>query len=65
MEYRTTSGKKLLSGVVVIDTAQGAVSGIRCSHCNEVVSCSQFEAHAGALTLCGTHIFAAPSHAVG
>ena len=50
MEYRTTSGKKLLSGVVVIDAAGAAVSGIRCSHCNEVVSCSQFEAHAGDLT---------------
>ena len=49
MEYCTSSGERLLTGVVVIDTAPGGASGIRCSHCGEVVSCSQFEAHAGAL----------------
>ena len=48
MEYRTTSGTQLLTGVVVIDPAPGGASGIRCAHCSEVVSCSQFEAHAGA-----------------
>lgn len=48
MEYRATSGAQLLTGVVVIDNGTGGPSGIRCSHCSEVVSCSQFEAHAGA-----------------
>jgi GNAT superfamily N-acetyltransferase len=38
-------GAPVLSGVVVIDPA--GASGIRCAHCAEVVSCSQFEAHAG------------------
>ncbi len=47
MEYRTSAGEVLLTGTVVIDTAPNSVSGIRCQCCGDVVSCSQFEAHAG------------------
>lgn len=39
------TGAVLLEGIAVIDP-KGA-SGIRCSCCSGVVSCSQFEAHAG------------------
>lgn len=38
-------GEKVLSGTVVIDPA--GQSGILCDHCKTVVSCSQFESHAG------------------
>eukprot|EP00879_Flechtneria_rotunda_P024265 GHRR01025716.1.p1 GENE.GHRR01025716.1~~GHRR01025716.1.p1 ORF type:complete len:461 (+),score=103.97 GHRR01025716.1:766-2148(+) len=37
--------KPLLTGVAVINP--DGVSGICCSCCNQIVSCSQFEAHAG------------------
>jgi hypothetical protein len=47
VEYRTSSGEVLLTGTVVIDTSPNGVSGIRCQCCGDVVSCSQFEAHAG------------------
>ena len=50
MEYRTSAGEVLLTGTVVIDTSPNSVSGIRCQCCGDVVSCSQFEAHAGELT---------------
>ncbi len=38
-------GEKLLTGTVVIKERGG--SGIFCDHCNAVISCSAFEAHAG------------------
>ena len=38
-------GVKLLTGTVVINPS--GVSGIRCDHCNTVISCSAFESHAG------------------
>lgn len=38
-------GEKLLTGTVVIK--EKGVSGILCDHCNAVISCSAFEAHAG------------------
>ncbi|GAX73964.1 hypothetical protein CEUSTIGMA_g1414.t1 [Chlamydomonas eustigma] len=41
----TLHGVKLLSGMVVIP--EKGAPGIRCDHCNSVVSCSTFEAHAG------------------
>ena len=47
MEYRTSSGEVLLTGTVVIDTSPTGISGIRCQCCGDVISCSQFEAHAG------------------
>lgn len=44
--YRATAtGAVMLEGVAVINP--GGVSGIRCSCCDTVISCSQFEAHAG------------------
>lgn len=52
MEYRTSAGEVLLTGTVVIDTSPNSVSGIRCQCCADVVSCSQFEAHAGEPLLC-------------
>lgn len=43
--YQTSGGSVLLEGTVRIDP--GGHSGILCAHCNKVVSCSAFEAHAG------------------
>ena len=40
-------GEVLLAGSVHIDSNPAHASGILCSHCNEVISCSGFEAHAG------------------
>lgn len=48
MEYKTSAGERLLAGVVLIDDTPGAASGILCDCCNAVISCSLFEAHAGA-----------------
>lgn len=45
MAYITSQGERLLTGSVRIDP-RGA-SGILCACCAAVVSCSQFEAHAG------------------
>jgi Tify domain binding domain len=47
VEYRTTQGERLLGGVVMIDESPGGQCGILCDCCATVVSCSQFEAHAG------------------
>ncbi len=38
-------GTKILTGRVVIN--ERGTSGIHCDHCNQVVSCSAFENHAG------------------
>ena len=45
MVYQTSQGEKLLEGIVRI--TRGGVSGIECACCDTVISCSQFEAHAG------------------
>lgn len=45
VSYITTQGEKLLEGEVVISVT--GPSGIKCYCCNQVISCSQFEAHAG------------------
>lgn len=45
MAYITSQGERLLAGAVRIDPRGG--SGILCGCCGAVVSCSQFEAHAG------------------
>ena len=47
VEYRTTQGERLLGGVVMIDESPGGQCGILCDCCTTVISCSQFEAHAG------------------
>jgi len=44
--YITSQGERLLAGVVRIGGGAGA-SGILCACCRAVISCSQFEAHAG------------------
>jgi hypothetical protein len=43
--YITSQGERLLAGVVRIGGA--GASGILCACCRAVISCSQFEAHAG------------------
>lgn len=56
-------GTVLLTGTVVIDVS--GVSGIHCDHCNQVISCSAFEAHAG---VCGGEVIscsAFEAHAAG
>lgn len=45
--YMTSQGEVLMGGVVVISTKANGVSGILCDCCSQVISCSQFEAHAG------------------
>ncbi|KAK9810346.1 hypothetical protein WJX72_009121 [[Myrmecia] bisecta] len=48
--YITAQGERLLEGVVrITSSANGGAdaSGILCGCCNIVISCSQFEAHAG------------------
>jgi Tify domain binding domain len=51
VEYRTTQGERLLGGVATIDGSPGGQCGILCDCCATVISCSQFEAHAGACSL--------------
>ena len=43
--YQTSQGEKLLDGEVRV-SRQGPC-GILCGCCSQVISCSQFEAHAG------------------
>jgi len=43
--YMGTGQQPIITGTIVIDPAN--VSGIRCHHCNTIISASQFEAHAG------------------
>ncbi|CAK0734199.1 hypothetical protein CVIRNUC_000397 [Coccomyxa viridis] len=45
--YITSQGEELLKGAVRIDPDPEGASGILCACCNTVISCSQFEAHAG------------------
>ena len=45
--YMTSQGEVILTGVVRIDPSPQGISGILCCCCNKVISCSQFEAHAG------------------
>ena len=47
MVYYIFNGQKLLNGRVQVNAEHPSLSGILCSHCGEVVSCSAFEAHAG------------------
>lgn len=47
MSYITSQGEELLKGTVRIDPSETGPSGILCACCNAVISCSQFEAHAG------------------
>ena len=47
MEYRTAQQGVLLKGTVCIKPGLDAQAGILCQCCNQVVSCSKFEAHAG------------------
>ncbi len=47
VSYITSQGEELLTGVVLIDPNPNGASGILCSCCSTVISCSQFEAHAG------------------
>lgn len=43
--YQTSQGEKLLHGEIRVD--RDGPCGILCDCCNKVISCSQFEAHAG------------------
>ena len=45
--YITSQGEELLKGAVRIDPDPDGASGILCACCATVISCSQFEAHAG------------------
>eukprot|EP00884_Botryococcus_braunii_P009424 jgi/Botrbrau1/18483/Bobra.0072s0063.1 len=45
--YRTTQGEDLLTGVVRISRDPNQPSGIVCGCCQQLISCSQFECHAG------------------
>lgn len=45
--YRTTQGEDLLTGVVQISQDPNKPSGIVCGCCTQLISCSQFECHAG------------------
>ncbi|KAL3153902.1 hypothetical protein ABBQ32_013467 [Trebouxia sp. C0010 RCD-2024] len=47
VEYRTAQQGVLLKGEVCIKPGLDAQAGILCECCNQVVSCSKFEAHAG------------------
>ena len=47
MAYITSQGEELLKGSVRIDPDPDGASGILCACCATVISCSQFEAHAG------------------
>ena len=47
VEYRTAQQGVLLKGEVHIPPGLDALTGILCHCCNQVVSCSKFEAHAG------------------
>ena len=47
MAYITSQGEELLKGAVRIDPDPEGASGILCACCAAVISCSQFEAHAG------------------
>ena len=47
MAYITSQGEELLKGAVRIDPDPEGASGILCACCSTVISCSQFEAHAG------------------
>ena len=47
VEYRTAQQGLLLKGQVSIKPGLDAQTGILCHCCDQVVSCSKFEAHAG------------------
>lgn len=47
MSYITSQGEELLKGSVRIDATEAGPSGILCDCCKTIISCSQFEAHAG------------------
>ena len=47
VKYRTAQQGVLLKGTVCIKPGLDAQAGILCQCCDQVVSCSKFEAHAG------------------